>query len=180
MALVKCPECSREISSSALTCPHCGFQLNPTFATEFTKALAAQTVAAPAKPRHISTGMGLLLIIVGSALAIGLLVYFGELASRPQRATVSDAAIETLAVMLQGKSAQDAYHMGMRDGNGDSLKAAQEFGSRADWDVKKLQIEDMKRAFFDSAAASGRISPDVVAAYRRGWQDVFGSLHRTR
>lgn len=28
MALVKCPECNREISDSAKNCPHCGFKPN--------------------------------------------------------------------------------------------------------------------------------------------------------
>ena len=27
MALTNCPECNNEVSDSALTCPHCGFQL---------------------------------------------------------------------------------------------------------------------------------------------------------
>lgn len=28
MALIKCPECNREISDTAKTCPHCGYKLN--------------------------------------------------------------------------------------------------------------------------------------------------------
>ena len=28
MALIKCPECGREISDKALTCPNCGFPIN--------------------------------------------------------------------------------------------------------------------------------------------------------
>ena len=27
MALINCPECKKEVSDSALSCPHCGFQL---------------------------------------------------------------------------------------------------------------------------------------------------------
>ena len=27
MALIKCPECKREVSDRAFTCPHCGYQL---------------------------------------------------------------------------------------------------------------------------------------------------------
>lgn len=30
MALIKCPECGREVSSEAPTCPHCGYQLKKT------------------------------------------------------------------------------------------------------------------------------------------------------
>ncbi len=27
MALIKCPECQREVSNLAETCPHCGYRL---------------------------------------------------------------------------------------------------------------------------------------------------------
>lgn len=29
MALIKCPECSKEISDQATACPHCGYSLKP-------------------------------------------------------------------------------------------------------------------------------------------------------
>lgn len=31
MALIKCPECSKEISNKAISCPHCGFPINDNF-----------------------------------------------------------------------------------------------------------------------------------------------------
>jgi uncharacterized membrane protein YvbJ len=30
MALIKCPECGKDLSSMALSCPHCGFQKRAT------------------------------------------------------------------------------------------------------------------------------------------------------
>lgn len=44
MALIKCPECNREISDKAISCPHCGFRLelmneHPSFDKDFIKAL---------------------------------------------------------------------------------------------------------------------------------------------
>lgn len=30
MALIKCPECEQDVSSSAKACPHCGYSLSPT------------------------------------------------------------------------------------------------------------------------------------------------------
>ena len=30
MALIKCPECGKDVSDSAPTCPHCGYQLKKT------------------------------------------------------------------------------------------------------------------------------------------------------
>ena len=31
MALIKCPECTKEISSEALSCPHCGYPVHGSF-----------------------------------------------------------------------------------------------------------------------------------------------------
>lgn len=33
MALIKCPECGREVSDTAPTCPHCGYQLKKSITT---------------------------------------------------------------------------------------------------------------------------------------------------
>ena len=30
MALIKCPECGKDVSTSASSCPHCGYPLRPT------------------------------------------------------------------------------------------------------------------------------------------------------
>jgi len=30
MSIVKCPECQKDISNQAITCPHCGYQLKET------------------------------------------------------------------------------------------------------------------------------------------------------
>ena len=34
MALIKCPECGNDVSTSAASCPHCGFPLKPAEAPE--------------------------------------------------------------------------------------------------------------------------------------------------
>ena len=34
MALIKCPECSKEISDQSKSCPHCGYRLNSMSAEE--------------------------------------------------------------------------------------------------------------------------------------------------
>ena len=33
MSIIKCPECGKEVSSSAPTCPHCGYPLKKTTST---------------------------------------------------------------------------------------------------------------------------------------------------
>lgn len=31
MALIKCPDCGKEMSSTTPTCPHCGYQPRPSY-----------------------------------------------------------------------------------------------------------------------------------------------------
>ena len=58
MALVNCPECSKEISDSSVSCPHCGYPLN--------KEKPVQNVPSKnQKPKYNSKGIGCLVIIIG-------------------------------------------------------------------------------------------------------------------
>lgn len=41
MALIPCPECKREISTSAPACPHCGYQSRP-HSTRTTSGMTGQ------------------------------------------------------------------------------------------------------------------------------------------
>ena len=62
MALIKCPECSKEVSSSALACPGCGHPIAPAGAVELPKP----------KTRQPNETLGLFLVIIpiaASALA---------------------------------------------------------------------------------------------------------------
>ena len=70
MSLMKCPECSNEVSDSALSCPHCGVSI----------ALAKESIAAGAslttiqqtsKKFKMHTLIAVLLIIVGVVWIIG-------------------------------------------------------------------------------------------------------------
>ena len=47
MALIKCKECGKEISSSAKTCPHCGISLNNKACPECGKKLKGDEVSCP-------------------------------------------------------------------------------------------------------------------------------------
>src|SRR4051794_16621515 len=69
MALITCPECTKEVSDRATACPHCGFPLT-----------REQTPVAP--PKREDSGeadvwfdFGILLVIAGAACA--LYFYFG-------------------------------------------------------------------------------------------------------
>lgn len=40
MALIKCPECGKDVSTSAQTCPHCGYQLKKQQITQTTRFIS--------------------------------------------------------------------------------------------------------------------------------------------
>lgn len=44
MALMKCPECTREISTTASSCPHCGYIMKQSEANEFKKKISHLSV----------------------------------------------------------------------------------------------------------------------------------------
>jgi hypothetical protein len=64
MALIKCPECNKQVSNAAKTCPHCGFQL---ISNDITK-----------KPKKVN-GCLSILIIAASVLTIFFIIgFFGD------------------------------------------------------------------------------------------------------
>jgi hypothetical protein len=101
MALIKCPECTKEVSSSAVSCPHCGFQITPTFASEFNKALAEQQ--APTKKKgHISTGKGLLMILFGIVVVCFLAFLGADSSGGGPRVGRSGAFVDFINAVGQG------------------------------------------------------------------------------
>ncbi|WP_319230545.1 zinc ribbon domain-containing protein [Draconibacterium orientale] len=62
MALINCPECKKEVSDSALTCPHCGFQL-----IHEKKEVEKKTVN---KPKKKNNGCLVFFVIIAVLIAI--------------------------------------------------------------------------------------------------------------
>ncbi len=78
MALIKCPECTREISTTATSCPHCGYVMNTYENEPFEKkvcTLSVPTLAAEDKKKAngeliggiacIAVGIPLVAVFVG-------------------------------------------------------------------------------------------------------------------
>lgn len=72
MALITCPECGREISDAASSCPHCGYIMN--------KVPVNQMKRTPLSAGQSSSAQGVFLIAVGSVFAFSslllLIVFF--------------------------------------------------------------------------------------------------------
>jgi hypothetical protein len=77
MALIKCPECQREISENATACPHCG---NP---------IAASS---PVPPKKAGGTGGFLLFCLG---IIALIAIFGSISKDNKNASNDDKAAAT-------------------------------------------------------------------------------------
>lgn len=72
MALIACPECKKEISDSAVTCPHCGYGISKqTSDTSSTEKKVTQLVETKR-----NTGNGIIGIILGCFCIFGSLALF--------------------------------------------------------------------------------------------------------
>lgn len=73
MALVRCPECERQVSDRAYTCPHCGYPVRP----------PAGVTLYHAHMRHIlrvSMVLGAIGVLAGLAMQLWVVVALGLLA----------------------------------------------------------------------------------------------------
>jgi DNA-directed RNA polymerase subunit RPC12/RpoP len=85
MALIKCPECGKEISDKAGKCPHCGYPIEEYLARERQKELYKikfNSITMPDKPEKekewfILMGLGVLSIILGFATSDGVTKFAG-------------------------------------------------------------------------------------------------------
>ena len=93
MALIKCKECGKEISSKATSCPHCGYK-NPKKVIEYSLQ------------KNIKTGS--ILCIIGSSLLIAwtLIVIFANIfdySSNTTNQNVQDASYDfTIDIKVNG------------------------------------------------------------------------------
>jgi len=64
MALIKCPECNKQVSDAAKTCPHCGFQL---ISNDITK-----------KPKKVNGCLSILIIAAAVLTIFFIIGFFGD------------------------------------------------------------------------------------------------------
>ena len=66
MALITCPECQKQISNQANSCPHCGYILNSGLNEKQTQKRETKLGEI-----HKQTGSGILMVLVGIAAIVG-------------------------------------------------------------------------------------------------------------
>ena len=64
MALINCPECEKEISDKAKSCPNCGYELNP----------QASQPKQPSKKKSSGSGYGTWIVVIGVIIFILYLI----------------------------------------------------------------------------------------------------------
>jgi hypothetical protein len=82
MALIKCPECGKDVSDAAAACPHCGHPIR-----QAAPAIAAAGDAAAAKKPATGAGKGCLTVI---GIMVALLIFGGVLKNSSLTACSSD------------------------------------------------------------------------------------------
>lgn len=97
MALITCPECGREISSRAHSCPHCGAANQPRVSAGYNTEIIPPTPSAdkttkPKEPRTPAQRRKLRLIWIGSAVAMVLLAGLGWLLYHNHQLAVEEEA----------------------------------------------------------------------------------------
>ena len=99
MALIKCPECGKEISNQAQACPHCG---HPVQATVPTPPIPPQPAPAPKKKK----GLGCLapILIIFFLFVFGLVVGLSQATKNP----VQHEEQSLLAKTMELDSSQEA------------------------------------------------------------------------
>ena len=99
MALISCPECKKEISDQATSCPHCGFPIAKPKTDEPT--LPAQSQQTQTKS---SSSKGCLTWIVAGGVVLILLMVIGDISQRSNRSetetTLCDATELTRAIQV--------------------------------------------------------------------------------
>lgn len=97
MALITCPECGREISSRAHSCPHCGAANQPRVSAGYNTEIIPPTPSADKttrakEPRTPAQRRKLRLIWIGSAVAMVLLAGLGWLLYHNHQLAVEEEA----------------------------------------------------------------------------------------
>lgn len=101
MALIKCPECGREISNRAANCPNCGFPMNDVKPNAQENSTNDTNPSNPSKDKGRMPRWVLALIIVGSILLIGgivLLCLSGISNRKNQPVSNADSVIDSADV----------------------------------------------------------------------------------
>lgn len=104
MALIKCPECNREISDKASICPHCGFPISSKESNKEEASKQSFTVAYRGGPGSIAviTIIGLLfaILITGGIITVfSLSISLGPILVLIIFLIVLDAALYVLCLM---------------------------------------------------------------------------------
>lgn len=94
MALIKCPECGKEVSSSARSCPHCGYQItdtrlypsqgiaekyiNDTEKVDSQNIVSDSPISGKKVRRKVYLGFGIFLIFAVGIVASGITALFNS------------------------------------------------------------------------------------------------------
>jgi hypothetical protein len=118
MALINCPECGKDVSDSAKSCPHCGYELKPQKDPEVQKLAQERIRKWKKKRKPIFLIIAVVLFIIAFAvpkeyiLLIGLLMVISSIISMLKKEKWVGGSIATLilgALLILASMDYDTY-----------------------------------------------------------------------
>ena len=89
MALIKCPDCGRDISDTAVSCPNCGHPIN----------IINQASQKPVVIEKTSKQWKIVKLVSVIVFIIGIMVFFGNYDDKKGMSDIGTAAGASLALM---------------------------------------------------------------------------------
>lgn len=191
MALTKCPECNKDVSSQATACPHCG---HPLAAAQGIPGVSPATPppiqpqgkisstdpGGPSGQKKMSKAkMGCLvfLVIIFAFLLLAVIGAFmagssQDKTSQDTNNVVQDLKNSPLAQRILSLNSDNAYESGKSDG----LQDAKGFLNNPPTNATIYDFIDLKTNLITLAgAAEPKIDAAVLNDYQRGWVDGANS-----
>lgn len=179
MALTTCPECKKEVSSQAVSCPHCGFPLSGAIPAAFTPPPAPPspqqvTSVSPASKTGVGKGCAGCLSVVVLIFVIG---WIADMAGcnkhepTPQEQVLKAMGPDNpIAKRINSLNRNNAYQVGITDGAKDALDASIKMNwDRYDYHSQLRDLRDLKATAFELLKSQNQFDSVVFDQYRRGW-----------
>lgn len=100
MALIKCPECGKEISDLAEKCPHCGCPINQSTQLNYGQPIAVQQVNTKNKNSTLGV-LSLIFSILGCTFIVGIILAIIDLSKKDgKKKTLSIIALVICGIWL--------------------------------------------------------------------------------
>lgn len=174
MALIKCPECGKEISDKANTCPNCGCPIEAV-SIDLSKTPSTPSTMTPPVKKKKHGCLIAFLIIIGIPALIGVIANMSAGTPIVQKeTTTSTSAVETTTAVLSKEDAQSMdeqiwnYIYPVITANNDLMAIVSGFGEGTN---SELDVYNAAKDFEDYARKVWSNPPSISDEYGKKYLD---------